>query len=635
MRDTGAAGTFPDSVEEQYRFLLGCVRDYAIILLDPQGHITTWNAGAERIFGYSEPEILGQPFARLFTPEDLEQGRPEEELHQAQTAMRAADDRWHVRQDGARTWVNGSLTALRDGTGALRGFAKVCRDLTLQKLAQEQRAWLASIVDSSEDAIISKTLDGTITSWNPAAQRLYGWSAAEAVGRPIALLMPPDRPDELPAIMERLRRGERVEHFETVRLRKDGTRVDISVTVSPVRDAEGRVVGASAIARDIGERKRLEAALREANRHKDEFLAVLAHELRNPLAPIRNALDAIRRRGAERRQAVRQGLDIIDRQAAQLGRLVDDLTDASRIALGKVKLDPRPVEVAAVVAHAVETCRPLVDARRQELHVTLPPYPVRLHGDPARLAQVLGNLLTNAAKYTPEGGHVWLSAERQGGEVVLRVRDDGIGISPQMLPRVFDLFTQGEQALNLSAGGLGIGLTLVQRLVELHGGSVEAHSAGPGTGSEFVIRLPLPAEAPPAAAAGPAGGAGGLPAATRRVLVVDDNADAAESLAMVLRLEGHEVLCVHEGAAVLEAARQFRPDTVLLDIALPGGPTGYELAGGLRQEPGLRGVLLVAVTGLGREEDKLRARQAGFHAHLTKPADPGALRALLGTTSGR
>jgi CheY-like chemotaxis protein len=290
------------------------------------------------------------------------------------------------------------------------------------------------------------------------------------------------------------------------------------------------------------------------------------------------------------------------------------------------------IELAAVVAHAVETCGPLIEARRHCFDVTLTSEPVRLEADPTRLAQVLGNLLHNAAKYTPEGGHIRLTAEREGARVVLRVRDNGIGIRPEMLPRIFDLFSQSERTLHHSQGGLGIGLTLVRRLVEMHGGSVEAHSAGHGQGSEFTVRLPALPEsarpAPPEATARPA--AGIRPG--RRVLLVDDNADAADSLAMVLRLAGHEVRAVHEGGAALEAARTFVPEVVLLDIGLPGGPTGYDLAPRLRQLPGLADVLLVALTGYGHEEDKRRAEDAGFDVHLTKPADIDTLEALLRTS---
>jgi CheY-like chemotaxis protein len=368
--------------------------------------------------------------------------------------------------------------------------------------------------------------------------------------------------------------------------------------------------------------------LQDEVRRRDEFLAVLAHELRDPLASIRNALEAMRL-DADAGPGLQWSREVIDRQARHLSRLVDDLLDISAVTQGRVQLRHEPTELAAAVAQAVEARRPLIDSRRQELTVTLPPYPLWLNADPTRLVQILGNLLTNASKYTPEGGHIVLAATQEGGEVVVRVRDDGIGIRPDTLPRLFTLFTQTERALPHAQGGLGIGLALVKSLVELHGGRVSAHSDGPGRGSEFTVWLPALQEMPQTApAAGPL--AQQLrPQPGRRVLVVDDNVDAADSLSVMLQMAGHEVRVVHEGTAVVEAAREFRPDVVLLDIGLPGGPTGYDLARQLRLEPGLEAVPLVAVTGYGREEDKERAQQAGFDAHLTKPAEPQMLLDLV------
>jgi two-component system CheB/CheR fusion protein len=369
--------------------------------------------------------------------------------------------------------------------------------------------------------------------------------------------------------------------------------------------------------------------LAAADRRKDEFLAVLSHELRNPLASLQNAVRAVQLRGTERREAVAWAHDLMERQVRHLARLVDDLLDVSRISQGKLTLRTGPVDLAAVVRQAVENAAPLVEARRQRLDVSLPAEPLPLEADPTRLAQVVANLLHNAAKYTPEGGHVRLDARREGDQVVLRVADDGIGLSPEVLPRVFDLFAQAEPGLPHSQGGLGIGLTLVQGLVEMHGGSVAAGSEGPGKGSEFTIRLPALPDAPGPSPAGPASAGRPDPSPSRRVLVVDDNVDAAESLAVVLRLTGHEARTAHSGAEALHAAGAFRPEAVLLDLGLPGGLSGYELAPRLRQLPGLGGALLVALTGLGQEEDRRRSQEAGFDAHLTKPADLDALQALL------
>jgi signal transduction histidine kinase len=369
------------------------------------------------------------------------------------------------------------------------------------------------------------------------------------------------------------------------------------------------------------------ARLAEDDRRKDEFLATLAHELRNPLAPIRNALGVLRlqRLGDP---VVEQLGGMMGRQVALMVRLIDDLLDVSRITRGKIELRKELVDVARVAADAVETARPLIQERRHHLETALPAEPLRLEADPARLAQVIANLLNNAAKYTEPGGRIRLAAERQDGEAVVRVRDTGIGVRPEMLPKIFDLFQQADRPEGRVSEGLGIGLTLVKRLVELHGGRVSAHSAGPGQGSEFVVRLPLPA-APGlvrAPSSRPTRGAAG--AAGRRVLIVEDNADAADSLALLLRALGHEVRVVGDGPAALEAASSFRPDVALLDIGLPE-MDGYEVARRLRRDPALGDAVLVALSGYGQEEDRRRSHAAGFDVHLVKPVDLEGLQALL------
>jgi PAS domain S-box-containing protein len=943
--------------EEQFGQLVGGVRDYAVFLLDREGKVLTWNAGAERIKGYTAEEIVGQHFSRFYPQEAIDRGWPAEELRRAAAEGRIEDEGWRLRKDGSRFWANVVITALRDEAGTLRGFAKVTRDMIERRQAEENarrllqeeaarkaaeactlearrargeerrqreqlhvtlssigdavivtdssgvvtfmnpvaaaltgwepaeaavqplgrvfrvineqtrqpvedpvsmvlregvvvglanhsvlltrdgrevpvddsgapirgeggaiagvvlvfrdvtearraveaRLHLAAIVESSDDAIISTNLDGTITSWNEGAERLYGYTAREIVGKPLASLAPPDHPDEIPSLLERIKPGERVEHFETVRVRKDGSRVDVSLTISPVRNAEGKVVGVSKIARDITERKRTEAALRflagagkllgellgvpstlrkvaglavphfadwcvvdtleadgslrrvtvahadpakvelardlarrfpgrptgphgpahvvrtgqpellseipdavlvaaardeehlralrgvgirssisvplaargrmlgvltfltaesgrrygpadlrlaedlaqraaiavenarlygalrEADRLKDEFLAMLAHELRNPLAPIRNALHIMRMPGADRGM-VGQVREMAERQVQHMARLLDDLLDVSRISRGRIELRKEAVDVAAVVNRSVEALRSLHEERRHELTISLPPGPLRVEADPTRLEQVLTNLLNNAAKYTDPGGRVWLTAERDGAEVVLRVRDTGIGIAPEMLPKVFELFVQAERRLDRSQGGIGIGLTLVKKLVELHGGRVEASSGGPGRGSEFVVRLP--AADRPVAGEGEPARAEAAPLPRRRVLVVDDSPDAADSLALLLGLAGQDVRTAYDGPSALAQAQEFRPEVVFLDIGMPG-MDGYEVGQRLRRRPELQGVVLVAVTGWGQEEDRRRSQEAGFQHHLVKPVEPHALDELL------
>ncbi|HZU34709.1 MAG TPA: ATP-binding protein, partial [Gemmataceae bacterium] len=376
--------------------------------------------------------------------------------------------------------------------------------------------------------------------------------------------------------------------------------------------------------RDISERRRAEEALRQADRRKDEFLAILAHELRNPLAPLRNAIDFLRRKGTAD-PAVHWAHDVVERQVQHLTRLVDDLLDVSRFNRGKINLQMEPVALAAVVAHAVEISRPLIDARKHALEISLPEAALHVEGDLTRLAQALSNLLINAAKYTDEGGRLNLSVETSGSEVALRVQDTGIGIPAHMLPHIFEMFTQVPGTIRRSGGGLGLGLTLVRQLVEMHGGRVEAHSKGPGCGSEFVIYLPLVRPASPPQA--PEQRANHAPA--RHVLLVDDNQDAVETLAKLLRLDGHEVRTAYDGPTALGLARTRPPDVVLLDISLPG-MDGFEVARRLRQDLGLKQALLVALTGYGHEEDRRRSRQAGFNVHLVKPVDVRALESLLG-----
>jgi signal transduction histidine kinase len=375
------------------------------------------------------------------------------------------------------------------------------------------------------------------------------------------------------------------------------------------------------------ENARLYRDIQEQDLRKNEFLAMLAHELRNPLAPIRNAVQLLRQ-GNEEDTGVKWANDVIDRQVKQMVRLVDDLLDVSRITRGKVQLKAELIDVEAAVSSAVETSRPLIDERRHDLTVTLPPSPLWVSADPARLAQILANLLNNAAKYTPEGGRITFTTEREGEAAVFRVRDSGVGIAADMLPRVFDLFTQIDRSLDRAEGGLGIGLTLVHRLVEMHGGTVQAFSDGLGCGSEFVVRLPaVPA---PCVIEPSLNGKHSAPTVVGglRILVVDDNHDSAHSLALLLEMQGHEVQTAYDGLAALEAVEAFDPDAVVLDIGLPR-LDGYEAARRIRARPRLKPLLLVALTGYGHEENRLQAQAAGFDHHLVKPVDLDVLQQLF------
>jgi PAS domain S-box-containing protein len=660
---------------------------------------------------------------------------------------------------------------------------------------------LGAIVASSDDAIVSKDLDGVITTWNGGAERIFGYTDEEAIGRPITLIIPPDRLDEEPEILERIRRGERIDHFETVRQRKDGRLLDVSISVSPVFDARGHVVGAAKIARDITDRRKLEAAarhrseqvvrlaevatrlntvhdvrsimglvneearrlvgaersgcsitqegewslsvvsyadrrspheapaedrtplwrlagrssrpirmtreemedhpelrelrprcachpernwlavrltalrdgemgilelcdkidgdftpedeaiavqlahmasvamnnarlvenLRDSNRRKDEFLATLAHELRNPLAPLSNGLQVMKL-AEDDGEAAKEARGMMERQLEQLVRLIDDLMDVSRISRGKIELRRQRVDLPRIVQQAVETSRPLIDAAGHRLRIDIPGEPVFLDADETRLAQVLSNLLNNAAKYTEPGGAIDLTARREGKDVVLSVKDNGIGIPPAMLPHVFELFTQVDRSLEKAQGGVGVGLSIVRALVELHGGSVEARSAGRGKGSEFLVRLPVadqPApdlREPEETRAGPSGGL--------RILVADDNVDSAKSLAILLEIMGNEVHTAHDGCEAVDTATTFHPDLALLDIGMPR-LNGYEACRRIREQPWGKTTVMVALTGWGQIEDVRRSEQAGFDHHLVKPVEPGALEKLLASLQSR
>jgi len=411
---------------------------------------------------------------------------------------------------------------------------------------------------------------------------------------------------------------------EIVIERQDGTRVTVLAHANPFHDDDGTLLGAVNVLHDVTERKKAEDALRESDRRKTEFLAMLAHELRNPLAPLRNGLQILRLTChdgplAEKARAM------MDRQLAHVVRLIDDLLDLSRIGNGKIELRRGRIELAAAVQDAVETVRPLIEERDHELALALPPRPVHVDGDRTRLTQVFANLLNNAAKYTEPGGHVWLGVEQQGSDVVVRVRDDGVGIPQDKLQSIFDMFAQLDVSLDHSGGGLGIGLSLVRGLVEMHGGRVEAHSGGPGRGSEFVVRLPVLLSSGPRASQGDAEV---VHCCAYNILVVDDNRDGADSLAMMLQLMGHEVTTAYDGLEALQQAEAVRPDVMLLDIGLPQ-LDGYEVARRVRQRPWGDSVVLIAQTGWGQEEDRQRSKAAGFNFHAVKPLDAAMLEKLL------
>ena len=506
-----------------------------------------------------------------------------------------------------------------------------------QRELRDAEERMRSVVDHVLEGIVTIDERARIESFNPAAERLFGYTRDEAVGQNVKLLMPEPYHSENDQYVLQYLRSSRARLIgsgrEVVGRHKDGSSFPMELAVSEFHVGERRYF--TGIVRDITERKRLERELRkriealdEADRQKDEFLAMLAHELRNPLAPMRNALHLLKMPDAEPPVA-QHARAIMDRQLSHLVRLVDDLLDVSRIVRGKVELRRELTDLRTIVQRAVETAQPALDAHGHRLQAQLPDEPVWVHADVVRLAQAIANLLTNAAKYTGPAGNVSLLAGVQDNHAVVTVRDTGVGIPPDMLPRVFDLFVQGDRSLERSQGGLGIGLTLVERLVELHEGRVSAYSAGPGQGSEFTVRLPL--------APGPGRHEAVRRRETaerdpgeqpRRVLVVDDNVDACESIALILGLGGYDAKCVHDGPSVLQTALDWRPHAIVLDIGLPG-MSGYEVARQLRARAEFQGVLLLAMTGYGQQADRNRAQDAGFDRHLTKPVDPQQLQDML------
>ena len=534
-----------------------------------------------------------------------------------------------VACDSPRDWRADEVQVLRDVLAHLWPAVKRSR---AERALRESEERFRIMADSSPVMIWITDAKGSLEFANRAFLDFFGIASRRSATRfewP-SVIHAADRQAYLEAFRAAV--DGRTPFIARARVRRrDGQWRWIESRANPRVDGGG-VTGVIGSSPDITEMFESQEALREADRRKDEFLAMLAHELRNPLAPIVNATRILRRLAPLEPQ-VEDMRELIERQAEQLTTLVDDLLEVSRITQGRIALRKANVEVMSVVARAIETSRPLIDSRHHHLLVSLPADPVRVEGDVARLAQAISNLLNNAAKYTDDGGEIQLRVEVDGGEAVIRVKDNGIGIAGEDLARVFDLFQQSDRALDRAQGGLGIGLTIVKKLAEMHGGRVEASSEGVGLGSDFVLRLPL---APVADAGATAPRASRAPVRARRrsrVLVVDDNVDAATSLAILLKLDGHDVTLAHDGPAALGAARAFQPRVILLDIGLPG-MSGYEVARELRRDPAFAETMLIALTGYGQAEDRRKSKSAGFDHHLTKPIDDEALAAVFDSAPG-
>jgi PAS domain S-box-containing protein len=611
--------------------------DDAIVSKDLDSIVTSWNEAAERMFGYTAAEMIGKSIRKII-PADRQS---EEDTVLARIRAGQAVTHFETvrqRKDGTLIPISLTVSPIYDDAGKVIGASKIARDITDRVQAAVIARRYAAVIESSDDAIITKNLNSIITSWNPAAERMFGYTEAEAVGKSVRMLIPSHLQNEEDVVLGKIRAGEKVDHYETVRQRKDGSLIDISLTVSPIHDRAGNVIGASKIARDVTERMRLLAVAQEASRAKDDFLAVLSHELRTPLNAIVGYSRLFRSKLLSPEQEER-GFETLERNATWLTQIVEDVLDVSRIVSGKIRLDVQPVDLPVIVDNAVSTMQPAADAKGVHLQAVIDPRVGPVSGDPDRLQQVVWNLVANAVKFTRKGGRVQVLLERESSHIEIVVSDTGIGIKPDFLPHVFERFRQAETGPTRSAGGLGLGLAIVRHIVEMHGGSVMAASAGEGEGSTFTVRLPLMIvkpgaperrEHPLTETRQPLTSLSSLRGV--RVLAVDDEADALSLLRDVLKAAGADVTTASSPEAVLDTIAAVKPDVLIADLGMPE-MDGYELIERIRAmpEPAVRDVPALALTAFARSEDRTRALQSGFEMHLAKPVDPGELVASVAT----
>jgi PAS domain S-box-containing protein len=645
--------------------LLDASTEVSIIATDPDGLITVFNPGAEQMLGYSAEEMVGKATpvllhdadevsahaARLSAEFGTRIGGFSAFVERARRGGHEVREWTYIRKDGSRLTVLLAVTAVFDSEGQIDGFLGIATDVTerlrVERMLRSSESRFRRLVDANIFGVVFGDIDGNISDANDAFLEMVGYTRQEmASGRlPWDALVPPGSVRSLSRCRVELKRWGRCAPFELECQPREGQSLPVLLGVALLDENQPITSGAAVVAfcLDLTQQKHLEAQLRkhadelaEMDVRKNEFLAMLGHELRNPLAPIRNAVKIMKQRGSDDPDTC-WAREVIDQQIRQMAHLIDDLLEISRVTRGKVRLQKEVVDVRTIVAYAVETSRPVIDAHGHRLSLALPPGAIKVDADPVRMAQVLSNLLNNAAKYTTDGGLIRLSIAEEVDHVVFRVRDNGIGIPPEMLARVFDLFAQADRSLDRSQGGLGLGLTLVRSLVEMHGGTVRAVSAGLDEGSEFHVRLPLwkpgsvemPDDRPATAVvASPPPACSRRAPAARKVLVVDDNVTSARSLEKLLCLEGHEAHVVHDGPSVFEIINKRQFDVVFMDIGLPG-MTGYEVAQRLRRQPELGNPLLVAVTGYAEDEARRLSREAGFDHHLVKPVDPETILALL------
>lgn len=611
---------------EHFDHLVASVEDYAIFMMSLDGTILDWNSGASRLKGYTAAEIVGQNFSRFYSREDLDRGLPELELRTAHTTGKFVDEAWRYRKDGTRFWAAVTLTAIRAANGEVAGFLKITRDLTERKLAEESlrdsEERMRLLIDSVQDyAIFMLDPEGHVMTWNTGAHRIKQYEEHEIIGSHFSIFYPQeDRTINLPGalLMEALRDG-RAED-QGWRVRKDGSRFLANVIITALYDEKRELRGFAKITRDLTGQRQIEQ-LRESGKRKDAFLATLAHELRNPLAPILNAVELIQKKPDDLALVKELG-DIMKAQVGQMTHLIDDLLDMARITTGKIVLRKSVVRLADVIETALQAVRPAMAQRRHEFVAELPSPTLEIEADPHRLTQLLTNLLSNAAKYTPDQGKITLTVSVEDpSQVEIRVKDNGIGIPVVLQSTIFELFDQGASG---SVDGLGIGLTLVKTLAELHGGTISVASEGEGCGSEFTLRLPasnLHQEQgeTPSTQSSPSSD-------TFRILVADDSKNAADILAMFLRMEGYEVAIAYDGEEAIQTAGIFSPKLAFLDLGMPR-LNGLEAARSLRHR--FPDITLVALSGWGAEDDRRRTSEAGFDLHLVKPSKPEDIRAVL------
>ncbi len=657
--------------EERFKLLVESVRDYAIFMLDPDGTVLTWNAGAERFKGYTATEIIGQHFSVFYPQEAKDRGWPEHELQVAMKEGVFEDEGWRVRKDGTLFWANVVITALRSAKGELIGFAKVTRDLSQRRAHEEElrrgeERFRLLVEGVREYAIFMLDPNGRVASWNSGAQRIKGYTADEIIGQHFSIFYPPQAKESGWPEHELQIASEKGSFVDTGwRVRKDGTTFWANVTITALRDDDGRLIGFAKLTRDRSDTHRVQAielasqqreelldaernarmAAQRATRLKDEFLATLSHELRTPLNAILGWTQVLLRADAPKSpEAQKRAIEVIERNARAQVQLIDDLLDMSRIMTGKIRLDLQQISFASVVEAAVESAMPSAEAKDLRLKAMLGAGRDIISGDGARLQQVVWNLLTNAIKFTPKGGQIHVLLQRVNSHLELSVSDTGIGIPPAFLPHIFERFSQGDGSTTRAYGGLGLGLSICKQLVELHGGKIRASSQGEGKGATFFVQLPLSIvqlddeSAPrvhPTTETQPSENLSLPRLEAVHAFIVDDEPEARDLLRTVLEDQGATVTSFDSAQSVLAALKLSKPTILICDIGMPM-MDGYQLIRAFRAEEPRGGRLpALALTAFARAEDRKRSLLAGYQAHLAKPFDVGELILVIADLVGR